>query len=241
MYVICCCYAGVYAGFQPDKLPATLGLEAVGKIVTSAGKFKEGQRVVATPWPAAKGNGKLILLVQSKTPFNCIPSEICFNCVNSDVFSECILSKTSFTCIHPCTSFRCTHYSVCWTARHWQNSPSQDSVTVVVPAKIQFCQTFFEDFIPGKCILVQTIEPYGTRRTSVLLVHWYKVILHCSCRCVHRRSMISMRVCMPTSPALMIWWSLYRYTTFLHQLPATSLEPSPAKSWHWGLENKSKG
>ena len=50
--------AGIYAGFTPDKLPATPGQDGVGRIVKSAGKFKEGQRVVAAPWPASKGYGK---------------------------------------------------------------------------------------------------------------------------------------------------------------------------------------
>jgi NADPH:quinone reductase-like Zn-dependent oxidoreductase len=51
---------GVYPGFQPPSLPAVPGLEGVAKVVKNgqgASKFREGQRVVGTPWPAKEGKG----------------------------------------------------------------------------------------------------------------------------------------------------------------------------------------
>lgn len=52
---------GVYAGFQPSSLPAVLGLEGIGRIeklgAGASGRLAAGQRVVATTWPTAVGNG----------------------------------------------------------------------------------------------------------------------------------------------------------------------------------------
>lgn len=52
---------GVYPGFTPAAMPAVLGLEGTGKVAKlgpgTSGRIKEGQRVVATSWPSAVGNG----------------------------------------------------------------------------------------------------------------------------------------------------------------------------------------
>ncbi|KAL4459109.1 hypothetical protein ABPG75_013974 [Micractinium tetrahymenae] len=51
---------GVYPGFKPEKLPAVPGLDGMGVVERSgpgASKFKPGQRVTATPFDTAKGQG----------------------------------------------------------------------------------------------------------------------------------------------------------------------------------------
>lgn len=51
---------GVYPGFSPDKLPAVPGLDGMGVVENNgpgASRFKPGQRVTATPFDTAKGQG----------------------------------------------------------------------------------------------------------------------------------------------------------------------------------------
>ena len=53
--------AGYYPGFNPTALPATPGLDGVGKVIkhgpNTAGSILPGQRVVAGPWNTDEGGG----------------------------------------------------------------------------------------------------------------------------------------------------------------------------------------
>ncbi|KAL3148871.1 hypothetical protein ABBQ32_001743 [Trebouxia sp. C0010 RCD-2024] len=55
------CMRGRYGGFKPGSLPAVPGLEGLGVVAKlgpkTGDRVKEGQRVVAVPWPTAEGEG----------------------------------------------------------------------------------------------------------------------------------------------------------------------------------------
>ena len=50
-------FAGLFAGFAPETLPAIPGIEGLGQMAQPCTEFNIGQRVVSTAWPLKTGQG----------------------------------------------------------------------------------------------------------------------------------------------------------------------------------------